>query len=128
MSILTLINTAHLSNFSPILLYFYGQIGLRRNRSFWSRSLRSGTLRSRSLGSEAKFGHFGRGHYGPGHFGHGHFGHGHFVCILDTNLMLIYDRQIIINYWDECTSILRCIKIHISTCIFIHSLIIIQCI
>ena len=40
--------------------------------------------------------------------------------------MLIYDRQIIINYWDECsqcTSILRCIKIHMATCIFIHSLI-----
>ena len=42
--------------------------------------------------------------------------------------MLIYDCQIIINYWDECTSILRCIKIHMATCIFIHSLIIIQCI
>ena len=22
--------------------------------------------------------------------------------------MLIYDRQIITNYWDECSSILRC--------------------
>ena len=32
--------------------------------------------------------------------------------------MLINDRQIIINYWDECTSILRCIKIHMATCIF----------
>ena len=42
--------------------------------------------------------------------------------------MLIYDNQILINYWDECTSILRCIKIHMATCIFIHSLIIIQCI
>ena len=24
--------------------------------------------------------------------------------------MFIYDSQIIINYWDECTSILRCTK------------------
>ena len=29
--------------------------------------------------------------------------------------MLIYDSQIIINYWDECTSILRCIKTHMAT-------------
>ena len=29
--------------------------------------------------------------------------------------MLIYDSQIIINYWDECTSILRCTKIHMAT-------------
>ena len=75
-------------------------------------------------------GHFGRGHSGRGHYGRGHLGRKRslvilvavitvpvisvvviFVCILDTNLMLIYDRQIIINYWDECTSILRCIKI-----------------
>ena len=42
--------------------------------------------------------------------------------------MLKYDSQIIINYWDECISILRCIKIHMATCIFIHSLTIIQCI
>ena len=40
--------------------------------------------------------------------------------------MLIYDRQIITNYWDECSSILRCTKIHMATYIFIHSLIIIQ--
>ena len=62
-------------------------------------------------------GHFGRGHYGRGHYGRGHLGRKRslvilvavitvpvisvvviFVCILDTNLMLIYDRQIIINY------------------------------
>ena len=42
--------------------------------------------------------------------------------------MLMYERQIIIKYWDECTSILRCIKMHMAISIFIHSLIIIQCI
>ena len=64
-----------------------------RVRSFWSRSLRSG------------------------HYGRGHLSRKrslvilvaaitipvisvvvNFVCILVTNLMLIYDRQIIINY------------------------------
>ena len=66
---------------------------------------------------ECVSGHFGRGHSGRGHYGRGHLGRKRslvilvavitvpvisvvviFVCILDTNLMLIYDRQIIINY------------------------------
>ena len=57
------------------------------------------------------------GHFGRGHYGRGFLGRKRslvilvavitvpvisvvviFVCILDTNLMLIYDRQIIINY------------------------------
>ena len=76
-----------------LINYFY-LVVCNRVRSFWSRSLRSGTLRSWSFGSEVKFGQFGRGHYTVPVISVVVI----FVCILGTNLMLIYDHQIITNY------------------------------